>query len=276
MISANERPASHSESGDPMETVISADGTAIAYRRSGHGSPLVLVHGSTADHTVWMQVLPTLEEHHTVYAVDRRGRGVSDDATSYAIEREFEDVVAVVDAIGGPVVLLGHSFGGLCALEAALRTNCLHKLVLYEPGLYLDVREAEHLARVEALLDAGQREEALKTFYRDLVKMAPQDIEVLPSLPTWPARVAAAHTITREMRTLERYHFDPARFCGVQTPTVLLYGGDSPPWAKTVTEMVHTALPHSRIIVMPGQQHIAMRTAPDLFARTVLQALAEE
>jgi peptide-methionine (S)-S-oxide reductase len=85
-----------------MATITSKDGTRIAYSRSGSGPPLVLVHGTTADHTRWARVLPELEPHFTVYAMDRRGRGGSGDAADYAIEREFEDVAAVVDAIGDP------------------------------------------------------------------------------------------------------------------------------------------------------------------------------
>jgi pimeloyl-ACP methyl ester carboxylesterase len=116
-----------------MEKVTSPDGTRIAYYRSGAGAPLILVPGTGAANPVaWTAVLPALEAHFSVYAVDRRGHGESGDSPTYAIEREFEDIAAVVDSIGGPVNLLGHSFGGLCALEAALLTPNLRKLVLYE------------------------------------------------------------------------------------------------------------------------------------------------
>lgn len=117
-----------------METITSADGATIAYERSGSGPSLVLVHGATADHTTWAPALPLLEEHFTVYAMDRRGRGDSGDADDYALDREAEDVVALVETIDEPVTLLCHSFGGLCALEAAPRTDRLRRLVPYEPG----------------------------------------------------------------------------------------------------------------------------------------------
>ena len=116
-----------------MEQIISQDGTQIGYERSGAGSPLVLVHGGTADHTRWAPVLPALNRHFSVYAIDRRGRGASGDAAAYTLEREFEDVTAVIEAIGGPVDLLGHSFGAVCALAAATRTPGVRRLVLYEP-----------------------------------------------------------------------------------------------------------------------------------------------
>jgi pimeloyl-ACP methyl ester carboxylesterase len=92
-----------------MQTITSKDGTMIAYQRSGTGPPLVLVHGTTADHTRWAPVLPAFEQYFTVYAVDRRGRGGSGDAGQYAIEREFEDIVALVNSIEEPVFLLGRS-----------------------------------------------------------------------------------------------------------------------------------------------------------------------
>jgi pimeloyl-ACP methyl ester carboxylesterase len=126
--------ASASMMGEEV-AVCSPDGTRIACWRSGSGEPLVLVHGTTADHRRWARVLPHLEAHFTVFAVDRRGRGASGDARDYRIEREFEDVVAVVAAIGGPVTLLGHSYGGICAMEAALRTSAVRRLILYRrPG----------------------------------------------------------------------------------------------------------------------------------------------
>src|SRR5438876_7125721 len=98
--------------------VTSRDGTRLAVWRSGQGPPLVLVHGTTVNHTDWAPVLPALRERFTVYAMDRRGCGASEDAPDYALEREFEDIAAVVDSAGEQVRLLGHSFGALCSLEA--------------------------------------------------------------------------------------------------------------------------------------------------------------
>jgi pimeloyl-ACP methyl ester carboxylesterase len=104
-----------------MMSIASRDDTKIAYARSGDGPPLVLVHGTAADHSRWTSVLAALEQRFTVYAMDRRGRGASGDSADYAIAHEFDDVAALVDSIGEPVVLLGHSYG---AISAHLRRHC--------------------------------------------------------------------------------------------------------------------------------------------------------
>ena len=161
-----------------METVKSKDGTLIAFQRSGAGSPLVLVHGSTADHTRWAPVLPALEAKFTVYAVDRRGRGGSGDTEPYAIEREFEDIAAVVDSIPGPVDLLGHSYGGICALEAALRTKNLRRLILYEPPIPTGVENAyppEIVAEMQQRLAAGDGAEVVTLFMEQIVHVPPRE-----------------------------------------------------------------------------------------------------
>jgi pimeloyl-ACP methyl ester carboxylesterase len=241
-----------------METVTSRDGTPIAYERGGEGPPLVLVHGTTADHSTWEFILPDLQKHFIVCAIDRRGRGESGGSGAYDIEREFEDVVAVIDSIGGTVGVLGHSYGAICALEGALlRSSRVGGLILYEGTFPVpegtELYPPEALESIRSSLKAGDREGALTTFYRDIVLMAPEEIEMLRSLPVWPARVALAPTIPREMRAFESYfsNFDPARLGNLRTPTLLLLGGDSPPPEKAAAEALEAALPNSRIVVMP-------------------------
>lgn len=264
---------------DAASTVLRAfskDGTPIAWRRSGQGAPLVLVHGTTADHTRWHPLLPRLEERFSVCAVDRRGRGASGDAPVYSIAREFEDIAAVVDAIGEPVFLLGHSYGALCSLEACLLTNGVRRLILYEPPvpIGIEIYPRPLVAHLEALLAKGERAEVVTTFFREVVRAPAAEIAMRQGLPNWPARVAAAHTILREMRLTEAYAFEPGRFAAMRTPTLMLLGGDSPPFLTRATEVVHQALPASRLVVMAGQQHAAMDTAPELFVAEVFAFLA--
>src|SRR5918997_49564 len=184
-----------------QETVTSADGTRIACWRSGEGAPLVLVHGTAADHGRWRAVLPAFEQRFSVLAVDRRGRGDSGDSDGYDIQWEFEDVAAVVDSLGEPAFLLGHSYGGLVALEAALRTENVRKLVLYDPGIEVageEVSPQDVIERLEMLLEAGDRDGVVETTMREVAGLPPETVEYMRSQPAWQARVDAAHTIPRE------------------------------------------------------------------------------
>jgi len=265
---------------ETMERITSCDGTQIACQRSGAGSPLILVHAAgAANATAWTAVLPAFEKHFTVYAVDRRGHGESGDGSPYAVEREFEDIAAVVDAMAEPADLLGHSFGGLCALEAALRTRNIRRLVLYEPLSFSlpgrPVYPEGFIDRLQTLIDTGDREGALTLFYRVIGGLSAPEIEQAKSSPAWPQRLATAQTLPRELRADKRYTFDAQRFRELHPPTLLLGGSDSRDFEKVGNEVIAAALPNSRIAIMPGQGHIAMYTAPDLFLEEVLTFLSE-
>jgi pimeloyl-ACP methyl ester carboxylesterase len=262
-----------------QRTVTSVDGTLIAYWRSGDGPPLVLVHGSFDDHNVWAPVLPAFEERFTVYAVDRRGRGGSGDGTGHSLESEAADIAEVVESIGGQEVnLLGHSYGGVCALEAARRTTHVRRLVLYEPAVPAGIAffPPGVIDRIETLVGEGEREEAGTVFARDVAKLPPDVLDFLREDPSWQASVAAAHTLPREMRAVEGYVLDPALLRGLETPTLLLLGGDTLPSVKAAAEAVDEALANCRIVVMPGQGHVAMNTGTELFTSEVLRFLTAE
>jgi pimeloyl-ACP methyl ester carboxylesterase len=254
---------------------ISTDGTRVSYWRSGTGPPLLLVHGTTADHSRWDHLLPDLEQHFTVHAMDRRGRGGSGDTADYAIEREFEDVAAVAEAIGEPVFLLGHSYGAVCGLEASLLTDKVRRLLLYEPPLPTGhpLYPPGVPERIQALVDAGELEAGLEVFAREVLRMPELELERFRAQPAWTVRVGLAPTIARELTFDRRYSFRPERFAGFAVPTLLLLGGDSPPVFRHATDVVAAALPESRIAVLPGQRHVAMDTAPELFLSEVGQFL---
>jgi len=262
-----------------MEHVTSKDGIPIAYERSGEGLPLVLIHGAAADHTRWTPILPKLEKHFTVYAVDRRGRGQSGDVEPYTIEREYEDVGAVVDSIPGPVNLLGHSYGALCSLEASLKTSNLRKLILYEPPIPTDVKKnypPDAVDRMNSYLHVGEREKALLIFLEEIAGIPQKEINMLRSLPSWSSRVAAAHTIPREEASVGSYVLKPQRFSHMGIPTLLLLGGDSLPFYRAAIEILKKSIPNSRVVMMPGQRHAAMDTAPELFLSKVIGFLNEK
>jgi len=256
-----------------LEKVLSRDGTSIAYHCSGSGEPLVLVHGTSGTFRRWDPVLPLLEGHFTVYAMDRRGRGESaDGASPYSLQREFEDVAAVVERAGAKAHLFGHSYGAVCSLEASLLTDRIDRLILYEPPIPTPGSRGEDdgvLKRMENLLAAEEREAVLDIFMGEMVRMSPQDIRLSKSAAGWPARVAAAHTIPREILALKGYSFDPFRFKAASTPTLLLLGGESPDNFRQALLLLESALPKSRTVVLPGQHHVAMDTAPELLAEAV-------
>jgi pimeloyl-ACP methyl ester carboxylesterase len=257
-----------------LEKTVAPDGTPIAYWRSGRGPALVLVHGASADHTRWQSVLPLLEPHVTVYAMDRRGRGASGDQPTYTLAGEAADVAAVAAdvavATGRPVDLFGHSYGATCALEAALRTEHVRRLVIYEPALAISTDEfVDELAR---LLAQGRREDVLTTLLQ-AAGLGPDQIEAARSLPSWPARVAAAHTIVRECRAERIYRFDPQRFAAIRVPTLLLVGSDSAPEIVDESNRLAAAIPAARIGTLAGQTHVAMLSAPDLFTKEILAFL---
>jgi pimeloyl-ACP methyl ester carboxylesterase len=261
-----------------METITSADGTTIGYEATGSGPPLLLVHGTTADHTRWAGILPQLQQHFTVHAMDRRGRGAStDDAESYDILREAEDVAAVVDAIGQPVDIVGHSYGGVCSLEAAVLTDGIRRLVLYEPPLPTGVPMYPPGLpdRMQTLIDDGELEGALELFFREVVRMPDHELVEYRELPVWKQRIQLAPTIPREMAIDRSYSFDPVKFADLGVSVLLMLGGESPPIFPAAIEAADAALPDSRVVVLPGQQHIAMDTNPELFLSEVLAFLLD-
>lgn len=259
-----------------MDTIASNDGTLIACERGGSGPPLLLVHGTSASRARWARVLPALQQAFTVYAMDRRGRGASGDTAPYAMQREFEDVAVLVEAIGEPVHLLGHSFGAICSAEAALHARGLRSLTLYEPPMPSPGGSplTGELPRLQAVLAAGNREEVLRIFFREMNGMPQEAFEQFKTLPEWPMRLAAAHTLPREIAAVGDYRFDAARFASLQVPVLLMLGGDSPPYFSAAIDMLQAAMPRAKRVVLAGQRHVAMDTAPDLFVREVREFIA--
>lgn len=254
--------------------VESADGTPIAYWSSGAGPPLVLVHGAMSDHRRW-RIRPHLEAFRTVHAMDRRGRGSSGDSVDWELDREVDDVVAVVEAVsaeaGTPTDLLGHSFGGLLALRAAARSDRVRRLVTYEAAVNEPPQSPALLARLTALLQEGRRDEAVAMVMRDVVQMPEAEIAILREQPTWPSRVAAAHTLPRELGV--SLNLDPREVAGLRVPTLVIVGADSPAFVQEGTRMVAGALPECVVVVLEGQQHVADQLIPDEFAAHVREFL---
>lgn len=257
-------------------TFTAPDGVPIACFRSGAGPALVAVHGTGADHMAWARVTPLLARRFTVYAMDRRGHGASGDASEYSLEREFADVAAVVEGIGQPVHLYGHSFGAACALEAATRVRNLASLILYEGGVKpprIRIIPDELIARLETLIGDGQQEEALSLFMLKAAGLTPPELDIYRQSPSWAARVAAIHTVPRELRAINEYETELDRFRSLTTPTLLLVGGTTDARRRQMFLALSAALPHSRTGELPGQGHAAHETAPELLADALTEFL---
>lgn len=270
--------------GDPMPArAVSCDGTEIAYWTTGDGPPLVVVHGAPADHTRWRPLLPYLESYFTVHALDRRGRGESGDGPNYTLDREYEDVASVVDAVadacGSPVDLYGHSHGGIVAFGAATLTSNLRKLVLYEgwpapdPTVYALPPGVEE--RMNALLEHGDRDGVVEMLFRSSELISDDDWKAFRSAPSWPGRVAAAHTIARECRAESAARLDPLIAAKITVPVLLITGENSRDPSHAAIEAVRAALPDARIVVIEGQEHVADVIVPDVFARHLVAFLQD-
>lgn len=233
-----------------------------------------MVHGSTVDHTRWGGIVTKLAERFSLYLVDRRGRGLSGDAPSYHVAREFEDIVAVLDAIPSPTFVLAHSYGAICALEAMRLTSRIAKAVLYEPPLPVPGRSlfiAQDLgSRLAGLLAKGNRPGVVETFLREVIHMPEPELTRTRRSVSWSVRISAAHTIPREVMTAYGYQFRAEAFSGVHVPTLFLIGGRSPVYLQESTRMASAAVAGSQVASLPGQGHAAMATAPDLFLAKVI------
>lgn len=249
--------------------VTSKDGTRIIVECAGAGPSLVIIHGGSGDRSRWTPLFPLFVSRFTVCAMDRRGHGASGDSPDYSLQKEAEDVVAVVNSRPGPVFVMGHSYGGVSAVEAAFLTNKISKLVLYEPPLQ-DLDHTAVAARMERMIRAGDREQALVTFLREIVMISPSEIVKMKERSSWPGRVAAVDPQIREIRALSGYRFDPKRVSTLKIPTLLLTGSrTASPQLKKATGALLESLPNRTLFVFEGQEHNAMDTVPEQFAEAV-------
>ncbi len=260
-----------------LQSIESRDGTVIRFEVVGHGPPLVLVHGSVADRTRWAPVVAGLAERFTVHLVDRRGHGNSPDGHgAYDIGREGEDIAAVVSSLGKGVYLFGHSYGALCSLEAALRTNAIERMALYEPPLSTpgyQVASADSIARIRERIAAGDPEGALLLFYREVLLMPEKDITAMRPTAIWQARIKVAHTIARELEVVNAFDVS-ARLSKIDIPVRLFLGTAGAPYFRPAAERISKQLPRADLVLLEGQDHIMMDRDPAGFVAKVQEFAA--
>lgn len=243
-----------------METTRSDDGTPIAFDREGEGPALVVVVGAFSDRASSAPLAALLAPKFTVFRYDRRGRGSSGDTAPYAVEREIEDLDSVVAAAGGSAFVFGHSSGAVLALEAAARGLPVTRLVAYEPPYIVEGTRARPVAlaeRVGELLASDRRSEAAELFLLDGPELPPQVVAMMKKAPVWARFEALAHTIPNELAVVGDQRIPAQRLATINVPTLVLSGGDSPPWAGDGAEAVTAAIPGSEHRVLEGQTHNA-------------------
>ena len=197
----------------------SADGTEIAYRESGSGPPLVFVHGSATSGADGSSLAPVLRKQFTMVMVDRRGRGRSADGSMYGMEREAEDILAVLEATGAEM-LVGHSYGALCSMLAAARTDRLRRLVLYEPPIA--VQEAG-LDEIGTLVAAGDHDTALAAFLGGAGASA-AELDAIRNSPAWPVMLGAVPALPRELHAAACWQWPEGP---IEAKTLFLLGGET-------------------------------------------------
>lgn len=250
----------------PTASVTSADGTSLAYEVTGRGPALVVVDGAMCQRAMGPSrgLATQLQDRFTVYAYDRRGRGESGPGLSpWSLNRELEDLAAVLQAAGRGAHLFGSSSGAVLALEAARRGMAEGRVVAYEAPFIVDdthpANDPGLPGRVQALVDGGRRSEAVKTFLRVVGAPAPV-VALMPLMPTWKRMTEVAHTLPYDLSlVVGRQQGQPlpaGAYEGVSATTLVIAGGKSPAYMRNAQAAIAAAVPGARLMTLPGQTHM--------------------
>ncbi len=252
-----------------MKTITSKDSTSIAFDQSGQGPALILVGGASTTRADEVSVAAALAPYFTAIAYDRRGRGDSGDTRPYAVEREVEDIEALINEAGGAAFVFGHSSGAVLALEAArLLPNKITKLALYEPPFVIDDSHAhapaDFAARLDDLVNSGRRGDAAEMFMT-FVGMPAEMVAQMRQSPMWPHMESVAQSLVYDatiMQDTERG--DPSSLRKWETttvPTLVMDGtvfmGREEPHAfmRHGADELARVLPNARRLTLAGQDH---------------------
>ena len=245
--------------------VTSRDGTRIAYEKAGRGPAVILVNGALSDRTGSAELAQLLSQRFTVFSYDRRGRGDSSDTSPYSVEREIEDIEALIDGAGGSAQVFGKSSGASLALQAAAALGGkVRKLALYEPP-YSDAEGAaaewkKFRTDLDKLLAAGRRDDAV-TLFMKFVGAPDEVLAKLKASPAWQGMVGMAPTLSHDNAVLGEDRSVPvATAARVQTPTLVMDGGASlgpMPFMRATADKLGKVMPNAQRRVVEGQAHDA-------------------
>jgi pimeloyl-ACP methyl ester carboxylesterase len=247
---------------------------------TGQGEALVFVHGTGASARRWQRVSDAFATSRQVIEYDRRGRGGSDDGTQYGLDDETGDLLAVLEAVGhgNSVDVVAHSYGALIAVAAlSAGATCFRRLVLYEAPLatpgQCEFIDLEQVTALETERVEQGDEAATKFFLRQFPRATEQDIAEMQSTPLWQGRIAAAHTLARELRVAQAFVVNTDQLQQCQIPILIVVGGDSVEPFHISAQSLHKYLPGSVLCEIPGQRHRAMDTVPDFMFNQISQFL---
>jgi pimeloyl-ACP methyl ester carboxylesterase len=241
-----------------METVTSKDGTAIAFDRIGQGPPVILVSGGSVDRMSNAGLAQELASDFTVLNYDRRGRGPSGDTQPYAIDREIEDIAAVLEAAGGEAGIYGSSSGAVLAMFAAGAGLAIPKLAMWEPPYIPEgwPRPPEdQVEQYETMVAEGRRGDAVEFFMSRVVGMPPEFVAGAREQPFWPATEALAHTLAYDARIMGDYRIPTDRVAEVKAETLVIAGGADMPFMRESAQALADALPNGSVRFLDGQGH---------------------
>jgi len=242
-----------------VQHATSRDGTTIGYDRLGDGAPVILVSGGSVDRMSNAGLAALLAADFTTFNYDRRGRGISGDTLPYAVDREIEDIDAVVAAAGGAAYLYGSSSGAALALAAAERLpGRITKLALWEPPFILDPNArppADQVEQYNTMLAEGRRGDAAQFFMEKVVRMPAEFVAAARSQPWWAATEALAHTLPYDATIMDDYSLPIDRAAAVTIPTIVLDGGASFGFMGPTADALASALSDGHRRTLAGQEH---------------------
>ncbi len=257
-----------------MNKVTSSDGTTIAFDRLGDGPAVILVCGASTDSMANAPLAALLAEHFTVFNYDRRGRGDSGDTTPYAVEREVEDIDAVIAAAGGSASVYGTSSGGALALEAAAGGLAVTKLALWEPPYILDESRrppADLVERYDEMIAAGRRGDAVEFFMAKVVGLPPDFVAYARTQPFWQEQEALAHTLAYDATVMGDYSLPVERAAALTAPTLVMAGGASFPFMRETAQALAEVIPDAQTRILDDQEH---NVAPEALAAVLEEFFA--
>jgi pimeloyl-ACP methyl ester carboxylesterase len=242
-----------------LHRVTSKDGTTIAFDQLGAGPPVILVCGGSTDRQANVGLAAQLAPHFTVFNYDRRGRGDSGDTLPYAVEREIEDIDAVVTAAGGAANLWGSSSGAALALEATRQLgDRITKLALWEPPFISDPNArppADTVQQYNTMVAEGRRGDAVEYFMTKVIGMPAEFVTYARSQPFWAGQEKIAHTLAYDGTIMGDYSIPTERAASVKTPTVVVAGGADFPFMRETATALADALPNGEVRLLDGQGH---------------------